>query len=515
MSGLATERMRLAKDLCTDKTSFEFPERVIQIGEGNFLRGFVDWMIHQLNKNGLFRGRIVVAAPRPTGAQNIERLNTQDGLFTVWLRGILKGNQVDHREIISSVSRGVNPYQNWEEFLQCAENPKIEIVVSNTTESGLQYTQEELQEGVPLSSFPAKLTAYLYHRYCHFHGEGAAGMTIVPCELVDNNGDKLRELVLRHAADWKLPNTFLNWLHQSNHFCNTLVDRIVTGFPQGEEGEQLLSQLSYRDELLTIGEPFHLWAIEADERLEKVWPFEKIGLHVPYVSDVSLYRTQKVRILNGAHTAMSALGLLSGLHTVGETVNHPILGVFVRNLIEEEIVPALLAGVGGANQKEIGEFASSVLDRFGNPFVRHELQSLTLNGLSKIRVRLLPTLHDFYVHTSRVPVLLAAALASQLLFYRTAVSEGDRFTIRDDAKMMEIVAGIWGAEENLGLAQTVSGLLRNHELWGEDLDAIHGLREEIVMFIQQVRSQGVLAALGHLVRTIDIRTVHNGGEMRI
>lgn len=498
MNGLANELKRLSKDSCTDKEPFEFPERVIQIGEGNFLRGFVDWMIHQLNKNDLFRGRIVVAAPRPTGARNIERLNGQDGLFTVWLRGLDQGRQVDQREIVSSVSRGIDPYQNWQDFLRCAENPEIEIVVSNTTESGLQYTREALQDGVALSSFPGKLTAYLYHRYCHFHGDAAAGMTIVPCELVDNNGDKLREIVLQHATDWNLPGAFLDWLTQSNHFCNNLVDRIVTGFPQGEDANRLLSQLDYRDELLTVGEPFHLWAIEADERLQEAWPFEKIGLHVPYVSDVSPYRIQKVRILNGAHTAMSALGLLSGLRTVGETVNHPVLGLFVRSLIHDEIVPSLLASVPGADETVVDDFAHSVLERFDNPFIRHELESLTLNGLSKIRVRLLPTLNDFYANHGQVPVLLSAALAGQLLFYRNADREEDRWAIRDDTKMVEIVEEIWRGEKDLGLDETVSALLKNQQLWDQDLNAIGGLRQEMVKFIRQVRSQGVLSALESL-----------------
>ncbi len=489
----------LTQDHCLDKGPLQFPERVIQIGEGNFMRGFVDWMIHQLNKNNLFRGRVVVVAPRKTGTPNIERLNAQDGLFTVWLRGVQHGMKVDERDIVSSVSRGLDPYQHWDEFLACAENPEIEIVVSNTTESGIQYIREDFQEGVAVQSFPGKLTAYLYHRYRHFHGAASAGMTVVPCELLDNNGDRLREIVLQHAKDWGLPSGFSEWVQQHNHFCNTLVDRIVTGFPQGEGAEELLAELPYRDELVTVGEPFHLWAIEADERLRQHWPFEQIGLNVAYVSDITPYRMQKVRILNGLHTAMCAAGLLLGVQTVREAMNHPVLGQFVRRLLDEEIVPTLLASHIFAEQAVIEGFAGSVVDRFNNPFIRHELNSITLNGLSKIRVRLLPTLKEFYAQRGRVPALLSAALAAQLLFYQGADGSQE---VRDDPEMLQRIAHIWSKETTVGLERTIKMLLGEHALWDEDLNQMDGLREAVLDFIGRAREQGIEAALASLVCTM-------------
>lgn len=489
----------LTQDHCLDKGPLQFSERVIQIGEGNFMRGFVDWMIHQLNKNNLFRGRVVVVAPRKTGTPNIERLNAQDGLFTVWLRGVQHGMKVDERDIVSSVSRGLDPYQHWDEFLACAENPEIEIVVSNTTESGIQYIREDFQEGVAVQSFPGKLTAYLYHRYRHFHGAASAGMTVVPCELLDNNGDRLREIVLQHAKDWGLPSGFSEWVQQHNHFCNTLVDRIVTGFPQGEGAEELLAELPYRDELVTVGEPFHLWAIEADERLRQHWPFEQIGLNVAYVSDITPYRMQKVRILNGLHTAMCAAGLLLGVQTVREAMNHPVLGQFVRRLLDEEIVPTLLASHIFAEQAVIEGFAGSVVDRFNNPFIRHELNSITLNGLSKIRVRLLPTLKEFYAQRGRVPALLSAALAAQLLFYQGADGSQE---VRDDPEMLQRIAHIWSKETTVGLERTIKMLLGEHALWDEDLNQMDGLREAVLDFIGRAREQGIEAALASLVCTM-------------
>lgn len=485
----------LSRNHVSCKEAFTFPERVIQIGEGNFLRGFVDWMIHQLNKKRLFCGRIVVVAPRKTGAHNIERINAQDGQFTLWLRGLQNGRRVDEWEIVSSISRGIDPYQNWSEFLACAENLSIDIVVSNTTESGIQYSAEEFKEGVPVQSFPGKLTAYLYRRYCHFNGAAFAGMTIVPCELVEDNGNQLRQIVIRHARDWGLPHAFIDWIESQNYFCNTLVDRIVTGFPQGKDAAQLLLQLSYRDELVTVGEPFHLWAIEADERLKRAWPFEQVGLNVQFVSDVSPYRMQKVRILNGAHTAMCALGLLSGVKTVGEIMQHPVLGHFVHLLMVEEIVPTLLSSASELNEPSVLAFTRSVVDRFKNPYVRHELESFILNGLSKIRVRLLPTLNDYYHQHGYVPPLLTAAFAGQLLLYRHEHQVETHIVDKDDPKKVSLMQDIWRKESTVGLEETVSKLLALSEFWGQNLNELNGFRDRIVYFINQVRQRDTLATI--------------------
>ncbi|EPZ45524.1 tagaturonate reductase [Alicyclobacillus acidoterrestris] len=485
--------MQLSVQLDASHRSVKFPERIIQIGEGNFLRGFVDWMIHQLNKQGLYEGSVVVVAPRPSGATNIARLNAQDGLFTVCLRGIHQGINIDDREIVSSIRRGIDPHQDWSEFLRCAENPTIDILVSNTTESGIQYVQEDYQMGQPLMSFPGKLTAYLHHRYTFFQGAAAAGMTIVPCELIEDNGEKLREIVLRHAADWGLPTTFQDWIRQHNHFCNTLVDRIVTGFPKGTSGQELLDSLGYRDELVTVGEPYHLWAIEADDRLAQAWPFEKIGLNVRYVADVTPYRVQKVRILNGAHTAMAALGLLAGLSSVREVVIHPVFGPFIHGLLFGEVVPTLADHVDSEDQLE--EFANAVMERFANPYIHHELTSLTLNGLSKIRVRLLPTLNDYYARYGRAPRCLSAALAGQLLFYRNADNPLKRWPIQDDSAWVSTLEDIWAKESTVGLEETVAALLRHPQLWGQDLTQLDGLHAQMVAFIRRVRQNGVVTAL--------------------
>ena len=269
----------------------------------------------------MFQGRVVVVAPRPTGHSKIENLNKQDGLYTTWLRGIYEGKNIDEVEIVSSISRAIDPYEDWSSFLKCAENKDIEICLSNTTESGIVYQPEDYVENEPVLSFPGKLTAYLYHRYVYFQGNQAAGITIVPCELIENNGNLLKSIVLKHADDWGLPEGFKVWVQKNNYFCNTLVDRIVTGYPARMEAEEVSKKLGYDDTLLTVGEPFHLWAIQGGQKLQQRWPFNEIGLNVKYVDDITPYRVLKVRILNGAHTSMAYLSYFLGFKTVLQSVS--------------------------------------------------------------------------------------------------------------------------------------------------------------------------------------------------
>jgi tagaturonate reductase len=470
----------------------QLPERVLQIGEGNFLRGFADWLIHQLNQHHLFQGRVVVVAPRRSGARNIARLNAQDGLYTVWLRGLQDEQVVDRAEVVSSISRGIDPYAEWDQFLACAERQEIDTLISNTTESGIVYVQETYRPGRPLESFPGKLTAYLYHRFTHFGGRPDAGLTIIPCELVDDNGDRLRELVLRHAEEWRLPAEFYEWVNTANRFCNTLVDRIVSGFPEAEEAERMFRELGYEDELLTVGEPFHLWAISGDERLCERWPFDQLGLGVRYVDDVTPYRLQKVRILNGSHTAMSALALMAGLETVGEVMADDAFAAFVRGLAHEEIVPTLVSDV--LSEGQLHAYADSVIERFANPYIRHELTSITLNSLSKIRVRLLPTLEAYAQCRGQLPRRLTLALAALLIYYHEAKWSG-RWAIQDDAEKVRPLLAVFAEEPQLGLTATIQRILALESVWGRDLNAIAGLADAISQGVATIRQQGARAAV--------------------
>lgn len=468
-----------------------FPPRVIQLGEGNFLRGFVDWLIHQLNRNGEFEGSVVVVAPRPTGRPKIEQLALQDGLFTVWLQGTQGGRQVDAPEVVSSIQRAIDPYEDWEAFLQCAEQPGIDIFVSNTTEAGLAYVPEDLQDGRPLLSFPGKLTAYLYRRFVHFSGAADAGMTILPCELIEGNGDRLRSIVTRHATDWALPKDFQDWLGCANTFCNTLVDRIVTGAPAPDKAAQFTSQLPYEDPLLTIGEPFHIWAIESAPKLQSIWPFEKLGLNVKFVDDVEPFWIQKVRILNGTHTAMAYVAHLHGCATVRDAMTDADLSEFIQTLVDREIVPMVEAELPTLGADTIRAFADSVLERFRNPYLEHHLLDITLNGLSKFVIRLLPIFERYAASHGSVPAKLSASFAAMLLFYRPVTDDAAHHTVADDPVHVKRLAALWQQEPGVGLGPTITAILGQSEVWGRDLNALPGLHAALVESITQIREQGM------------------------
>lgn len=263
---------KFPEDLKVQPFPEDLPERVIQFGEGNFLRAFVDWMFDQMNKNNLFNGRIVVVQPIAQGL--VDKLNEQDGLYTLLLRGLKDGKATELKEIISSVSRGINPYTEWDEYLACAENPNIEFVVSNTTEAGIAYDKNDSLENKPPVSYPGKLTAYLYHRFNHFNGDPSKGMVIIPCELIDRNGDNLKKIILQLADDWNLSETFKSWIMEHNTFLNTLVDRVVTGYPK-DEINAILENLGYNDNLVDTGELFHLWVIEGPKELSERLPLPR------------------------------------------------------------------------------------------------------------------------------------------------------------------------------------------------------------------------------------------------
>src|SRR5690554_4150992 len=356
-----------------------YPERVVQFGEGNFLRAFVDWLFHQLNKKGYFKGRTVVVQPIPPG--RVSNLKQQDNLYTLLLRGIQEGEIINRREIISSISRGLEAYTEWDEVLKLAENPDIEFVVSNTTEAGIVYSADDQPDDSPPDSFPGKLTVYLYHRYQFFNGDSSKGMIIIPVELIENNGERLREIILKLAERWNLPGEFKNWIKEDNIFLNTLVDRIVTGYPENEVDE-LEAELGYHDENIVAGEIFHLWVIEGDKKLKEKLPFHKIGLNVKWVNELRPYRQRKVRILNGVHTSTVPVAYLAGINLVRDAVEDPCLGKYMERVVFDNIIPSM------NNGGELNDFAQKVLERFRNPF-RSEEHTSELQSRPHLVCRLL------------------------------------------------------------------------------------------------------------------------------
>lgn len=478
-------------------SSASLPEKVIQFGEGNFLRAFVDWLFHRLNEKGLFNGRVVVVQPLPEGLVSL--LNEQDGLYTLILRGLHEGAAVQSEEIISSVSRGLNPYTQWEEYLRCAENPEIQFVVSNTTEAGIVFDPGDSLQSKPPRSFPGKLTAFLYHRFKHFQGERDKGMVLLPCELIERNGDTLKEVLLRLATAWALPAEFKRWLKEENLFLNTLVDRVVTGYPESE-AEQLAQRLGYRDRLLVTGERFHLWVIEGPAELKERLPFAEAGLKVIWTDDLAPYRTRKVRILNGAHTAAVPAAFLYGLETVGEMVAHPLLGRYTRELIYDEIIPSI-----GLESEMLQEFAGAVWERFHNPYLEHRLQSILLNSVSKFTARVLPSIEGYRERRGLLPPKLSFSLAALIALYRGRIEgaqlrshrEKGPYLLRDDPRALELLSSLWArcdcsAEATGGLVEKALG---SASLWGRDLNEIPGLARAVAAHLEVIVEAGLEQAL--------------------
>lgn len=472
------------------------PVTLLQIGEGQFLRGFVDWMLHGCREQGLFEGGVAVVQPRPSGASKIATLTKQDGLHTLVIRGLENGSPIERREIVSVFSRVFDPYAEWPRLIELAVSPDLRFVVSNTTEAGLAYAPEPLQEG-PIASFPGKIAYLLYSRYEAFHGDPDKGLTFLPCELVERNGDTLRDAVLLYADDWGLPQPFREWVISHNRFLNSLVDRIVTGYPSVEQAEAWFSEWGYRDAMLNTAEPYHLWAIEAKPEMDEQLPFRTAGFNVIWTNDLRLYQQRKVRILNGAHTWMAPLGLLRGVEHVRALMEHPELGAMVRATVLEDIVPTL-----PYDAAEMREYAHSVFERFANPFIRHRLSDIAMNSLSKFKVRLLPTFACYTERGGHFPEKLAIGLAGLLRYYKVnrvedgsymgQTFDGERYVVRDDASALAIVSRIWEEAERNGstVVQAVSGLLAEQSLWGTDLSLWSGLAEQVAAILTSWEEDG-------------------------
>ncbi|HZJ56838.1 MAG TPA: tagaturonate reductase [Clostridia bacterium] len=477
------------------------PERIVQFGEGNFLRAFVDSMVDGMNRQGLFMGKVVVVQPIPHGLVDV--LNEQDGLYTLLLRGIDKGRITEEKRIITSVSRGINPYEDWKGLLSCAAQPEMRFMVSNTTEAGIAYVEEGMPTDSCPTSFPAKVTAFLYERFKAFSGCPDRGMIILPCELIDRNGDSLKEIVLRYADEWDLGGEFTRWIKAHNHFLNTLVDRIVTGYPK-DEIDELNRELGYEDRLLDTGEPFHLWVIEGDERLSKELPLTEAGFNVVWTEDLTPYRTRKVRILNGAHTMTALMAYLYGLDTVRQCIEDDTVLSYMKKGLYDEILPIL-----DFPKDEKQEFADAVLERFNNPFIEHNLLSISLNSVSKWKVRVLPSLIESVDLRDSLPKVLTFSLASLLAFYRgteimggALIGErmGEQYTIQDDGDVLEFFRSLWDEYEssgNLGLLCTRA--LGKKGFWDMDLNRLPGMTEKVREYLGQILNTGMANAVRELI----------------
>jgi tagaturonate reductase len=464
------------------------PERVLQFGEGNFLRGFVDWQIQVLNEKTDFNGSVVVVQPR--GSEKIERLNDQDGLFTLYLQGMRDGEPVNEHMVIDSISRGINLFTDYQDYLELAGKQDLRFIVSNTTEAGIVFDEGDMLEDRPQKGFPGKLTAFLYQRYKAFSGDREKGCILIPCELIENNGGKLKEVVLQYAAYWNLEEGFAEWIHEANTFCSSLVDRIVPGFPS-DSYEEKIQELGYQDNLLVVGEQYHLWVIEGPQWIKEELPFGGTGLNTLVVDDLAPYRTRKVRILNGAHTAMTPVAYLYGLETVEESVNHPVVGRFIKNMIHDEIIPTL-----EDSREELTDYAEEVVSRFVNPYIKHYLLSISLNSVSKFTARNLPTLLDHVKENQTLPKRLVFSLSSLLYFYK-GKRGGQEIPLQDSPEVLNLFKTQWQkhSQREISIQELAGALLSHQALWGTDLTQISGLTEAVASSLEKIEALGIQEAI--------------------
>lgn len=450
------------------------PIKILQFGEGNFLRGFVDWIFDIINEKTNFEGGIQIIQPLKKG--NADLINAQDGLYHVMLEGMRNAEKIQTFRLITSVNGVINPYENYKLFLKQAENTDLKFIVSNTTEAGIEFNTDDKDHANTPNTFPGKLTALLYHRFQHFNSNPPNGLTILPCELIENNGKQLKTCVLNYIDHWSLSLDFKKWVNHNIVFCNTLVDRIVPGFPSGRI-ESLKKVLGYKDQLIVHAEHFHLWVIEGPELVKEKLHLDASGLNIMVTDNLEKYRTRKVCILNGAHTAMVPYGILHGFQRVSEVIKDQHAGSFIKDVIFNEIIPSL-----NMPKEELESYAHDVLERFQNPFIQHYLADISLNSIAKFKVRVLPSILSYIEKHDKIPEGLATSFVYLILFYRGKFGHKE-FRLKEDKKIITFFKEVWQLNS---LSQIIKAILSNEELWGMDLNTIKYLPDFIFWKIEDL-----------------------------
>ncbi len=470
------------------------PEKVLQFGEGNFLRAFVDYWLDVSNEKVGWNGKCCLVQPIAPGLAKL--INDQQGLYTLYLRGRQNGEKVDAKRVISSVSRCLNPYEkeDYDAMMQVAVSDELEYIVSNTTEAGIVYDPACQQADCPPASFPAKLTQVLYARY----NAKKPGVVVLSCELIDNNGKELLKCVNQYIDQWGLDDGFRKWVNEDCTFCSTLVDRIVPGrIRDAAEVARLEEENGYHDELIDVGEIFGVWNIEGPSWLEDKLPFKAAGLNCPVVPDVTPYKKRKVRILNGAHTGFVLGAYLAGFDIVRDCMHDDVIRGFMNKMLLEEVVPIL-----PLDQEDCKQFAAAVEDRFNNPFVNHELMSISLNSTSKWRARNMPSLLEYVEKNGTLPTCLSMGLAAYIAFYSNDIqgltdkglvckrAKGNEYTVSDDRWVLEF----YNAHKDDDIPTLVHAVMTNEQMWGQDLTAVPGFEQRTVENLTKIRTEGAKAA---------------------
>ena len=469
------------------------PEKILQFGEGNFLRAFVDYWFDMSNEKAGWNGKCVLVQPIAPGLAKL--INEQQGLYTLYLRGRENGEKVDRKRVISSVSRCLNPYEkaDYDAMMEVAVSDDLEYIVSNTTEAGIVYDPACQKDDCPPSSFPAKLTQVLYKRW----QAGKKPLVILSCELIDNNGRELEKCVGQYIEQWGLEADFKAWCGECT-FCSTLVDRIVPGrIKDADEAARLEQENGYHDELIDVGEVFGVWNIEGPEWLEDKLPFKKAGLNCPVVPDVTPYKKRKVRILNGAHTGFVLGAYLAGFDIVRDCMQDDVVRGFMNKMLYEEVIPTL-----PLDKADLENFAAAVQDRFNNPFVDHELMSISLNSTSKWHARNMPSFLEYIEKEGKLPPCLTMSFAAYIAFFSNDVQEltdaglvcrrpkGNTYTCSDDRWALEF----YWEHRNDSVEELVHAVMKNEQMWGRDMTEIAGFEDAVVRGLHMIREQGASAA---------------------
>lgn len=464
------------------------PVRVLQFGEGNFLRAFVDWQIDKANESGVTDMGIAIVQPIIDEQQSvlkmIDMMHAQENMYHVYLEGIEKKKPAKDVRLVKSIMDSFNPYTDYAKYESYILSPEVKLVISNTTEAGIRYEEGDDLTAQPPKSFPAKMTALLYKRFKHFGGDPEMGLSIICCELIEDNGTTLHKYILQHAEYHNLGDDFIQWVESACCFCDTLVDRIVPGFPRETIGE-IKEEIGYDDNLVVKAELYHLWAIGGAgyERVQRELPLDKAGLHVIFMPSIKQFRDKKVRILNGSHTGMVSIALQMGCETVMDAFKTPAIEKFVNDMVAEEVIPMI-----EEDQEELKSFAASILERFYNPFIKHMLASIALNSLSKWEARNYPTLKDQWFKCGKIAQHEAFTFAALLSLY----SGKSGFEVSDTREYVEFIQSNWDSSD---LRTTVAKIVANRDIWIEDFSVIDGFEECVAGYLGDIERLGMGAAL--------------------
>ncbi|MFT3681448.1 MAG: tagaturonate reductase [Ferruginibacter sp.] len=480
------------KVVTPNEALFDLPEKVLQFGTGVLLRGLPDYFIDKANRQGVFNGRIVVVKSTSNGGS--DAFDKQDGLYTLCVRGFDHGVKVEENIVCSAISRVLSASQEWSAVLECAHNPQMQVIISNTTEVGIQLVNEDVRKHPPVS-FPGKLLAFLYERYIAFDGSEQSGMVIVPTELINNNAKKLESIVLELAHLNALDEKFIEWLENCNHFCNSLVDRIVPGADQ-QLAAEMEKSLGSKDELLIVSEVYRLWAIEGDESIAEVLSFAKADDGVVITPDITLFKELKLRLLNATHTLTCGVAYLAGIDTVKNGMDDAVLSQFITDLMMQEIATAIPYEV---SLLQAEDFGSKVLDRFRNPFIQHHWLSITLNYTQKMKARAIPVLLKYYEKYQSIPENFATCFAAYLLFMKAVRNENEKYYGMNNGVPYfindEKAAYYYDLWKRYDAAKVVSLVLRNTDLWDTSLGKLSGFEQEVTEKLLMMINDGMPAVL--------------------